>query len=128
MAKMVLLVENHEDTRELLSAVLEHAGYDLLCARNGRQALAYLEEILPSAVILDFMIGDMTGVDVAAAMRADQKLRAIPAAILTAAPTEAVASQLRAAHLDLPVIQKPIDPDRLLLAVARLCDRAPAPV
>jgi CheY-like chemotaxis protein len=124
MGPLVMVVDKHDDTRALESALLAQAGYQPVEARSGRQALSLLEDVTPCAVIVDFLMGDMDGVEVVRAMRAHERLRDVPALIVSAAPFEAVANRLAALDVDAPVVSKPVDPDHLIEAVRAVSDRS----
>ena len=122
-----MVVEKHDDTRTLESTLLAHAGYQPVEARSGRQALSLLADVTPCAVIVDFLMGDMDGAELVRAMRADERLRDVPALIVTAAPVQAVAARLAALEVDASVVSKPLDPDRLLEVVHAARARTPPP-
>jgi CheY-like chemotaxis protein len=126
MAPLVLVVDNNDDNRELEVAALAQAGYRTLEASSGRQALSFMEEVTPFAVVLDFMMGDLDGVDVAFAMHQDRRLRDVPALIVTGAPRAAVAARMAACAVNVPVLPKPLTPDRLIEAVRSVAGVTPA--
>lgn len=63
-AKRILLVENEEGQRLLYEQELNEEGYDVIWARNGREALTRLEESLCDLVILDIVMPEMDGIEV----------------------------------------------------------------
>lgn len=58
----ILLVEDYKDIRELLSVVLESAGYNVIAVENPRHALEILETHPVDALITDYNLPEMTGV------------------------------------------------------------------
>jgi CheY-like chemotaxis protein len=126
MDALVLVVDDNDDIREMEVTVLGDAGYRTLEARSGRQALSFLKDVTPSVVVLDFMMADIDGIEVARAMQEDRRLRDIPTLIITAAPHAAVAARMASCRVDVPVLSKPINPDGLTEAV-RSVERSSRP-
>ena len=60
----ILVVDDDSNTCELIRMNLDSAGYDALCARNGREALAVAKDQRPSLMILDLMMPEMDGLEV----------------------------------------------------------------
>jgi DNA-binding response OmpR family regulator len=65
-ARRILLVENEEGQRLLYEQELNEEGYVVLWARNGKEALQYLEESLCDLVVLDIVMPEMDGLEVLA--------------------------------------------------------------
>jgi PAS domain S-box-containing protein len=80
----VLVVEDDEATRSVLSRTLRGSGWHVREARNGKAALESLEEARPDLVLLDLMMPEMDGFEVSARMRADPRWKDIPVLVLTA--------------------------------------------
>jgi DNA-binding response OmpR family regulator len=68
----VLVVEDDPDTAEFLELLLSQAGYHVTLARSGRDGLARARKHAPTAVLLDYRLPDMFGVDVCHQLRAEQ--------------------------------------------------------
>ncbi len=67
----LLVVDDEENLRTMLSAALRHHGFEITAASNGREALAAVEETKPDLVILDVMMPDLDGFEVCRRLRAD---------------------------------------------------------
>jgi CheY-like chemotaxis protein len=80
----VLVVEDDEDTRELLARVLGEQGYDVVTAENGRVALERLKGMTPGLVLLDLMMPEMDGFEFAEIFRARPEWATIPVIVVTA--------------------------------------------
>jgi PAS domain S-box-containing protein len=80
----VLLVEDDTDTREVMRRMLDKAGWQVLAAGNGREALDQLAKTRPGLILLDLMMPVMDGFDFLLEMRANQDWRDIPVIVLTA--------------------------------------------
>ena len=74
----VLVVESDELIRDLLTELLEGDGYAVLEAAGGAQALRLLEEHVPTVVLLDQRLTDMSGLDVLKRQRAYAPCSRIP--------------------------------------------------
>lgn len=78
----LLVVDDEPNIRELLSASLRLAGFEVEAAADGRQALRLSEESRPDLVILDVMLPDLDGFAIADRLRAGG--RRVPVLFLTA--------------------------------------------
>jgi CheY-like chemotaxis protein len=121
--KVVLLVEDDPDIRDIVQDVLEAEGYDVVPASHGKQALEFLNDVktsaLPDLVILDMMMPLVDGRHVLEAIRSDQNLSSVPVVVMSAIAHEKPAGA--AAFL-----RKPFSLDTLFDAVHNLVDRSPA--
>ena len=112
------MVDDEADAREALAELLEQYGYSVISAANGRQALDYLHNSAPPAVvILDLMMPVMNGWEFLEQQSRDPALLDIPVIVLTATPPQ---HQLRAKA----ILQKPIEFDSLVRLVQRLSPSA----
>lgn len=80
-----LVVEDDDDTRELMRRLLVGEGWIVGTARNGRDALALLTAEPPHLILLDLLMPEMDGFEFLAELRATPEFRAIPVVIVTAA-------------------------------------------
>jgi PleD family two-component response regulator len=80
----ILVAEDEPHLREVLRFQLEAAGYLVLEARDGRQALDVATETLPDLLLLDVMMPHLNGYEVCQALRAEYATRHIPIIMLTA--------------------------------------------
>src|SRR3954452_14069261 len=107
----ILLVEEDQDTVAYIEVLLTLSGYRVTLAYRGRDGLARLRESRPAAVLLDYRLPDLFGVDLCYQMRAEFGPH-LPILMLTAdEPT--VEAQARAAGVT-TLLQKPFDPKDLL--------------
>ena len=88
MRDRVLIVEDEKDVREMLRLNLKAGGFDVLEAHNGAEGLAIAKAELPSVVILDLMMPEMSGMEVCRALRRNPATSRIPILMLTAKSTE----------------------------------------
>jgi two-component system CheB/CheR fusion protein len=69
----IVVIEDNADSREMLCAVLEHAGYDCRSSDNGAAGLALIEEFEPAAAIVDIGLPGIDGLELARRLRASSK-------------------------------------------------------
>jgi CheY-like chemotaxis protein len=84
-ATSVLVVEDDADLREAINDVLRSAGYGVVTAADGNEALAVARQQPPSLIITDLMMPGMSGWQLLDVLRTDAGLAAIPVFIMTAA-------------------------------------------
>jgi two-component system, chemotaxis family, chemotaxis protein CheY len=114
----VLVVEDTDDSREVMGALLEMEGYRVAFATDGRDALEQLERGLrPCLILLDVSMPRMNGIEFRRVQAADERFREIPV-ILYSAIHEITWLY---PSLDAPVCRKPVDVDRILQLVADRC-------
>ena len=116
--KSILVVEDEPDARDAFVELLEHEGYRAVGVENGAAALALLhggERF--SLILLDLVMPVMDGWEFCSAVYADDRLAAIPIAIVTA---NASHDRLPQRHRDAGLFVKPIHVDRMLKAIARI--------
>jgi two-component system alkaline phosphatase synthesis response regulator PhoP len=80
----ILVVDDDRDIVRLVRSYLEKAGYQVLTAYDGESALKVLRTEKPQLLILDLMLPDRDGWDVARLVRADSNIAATPIIMLTA--------------------------------------------
>ena len=115
----ILVVEDDEDAREALVALLQMKGYRAVPAGNGKEALDYLHRApLPDLIILDLWMPVMDGWQFRKEQVKDPRLAAVPVIVVTALSdrTDVDANE---------VIIKPVDVDRLLTSVSHYCKAEP---
>jgi DNA-binding response OmpR family regulator len=109
-------VDDEANIRELLTQELTDAGYQVSTAANGREAIAAVRHERPDLVVLDVMMPEMNGFDVAAVMKNDPSTLDIPIVILSI-----VQDRDRGYRLGVDrYLTKPIDTDLLFREVDAL--------
>jgi DNA-binding response OmpR family regulator len=79
----VLWVEDDKLIGSILSKKLIAAGFDLLHAKNGEEALGMLKETIPNVIIVDLILPGMSGFDILQAVNADDRLKRVPKMVLS---------------------------------------------
>ena len=126
MAPLVLSVDDEPDITDLACLHLRRAGYDVLTASSGRQALETVQTRHPDLVLLDLMLPDIDGFSVCEILRSDPATAAIPVIIISAWSTrEARAMGFECGGLD--YVTKPFSPQELIARVKRLLSPRPPP-
>jgi len=80
----ILVAEDEPDIRELITFMLRFAGYEVVAAANGEDAVLTAARELPDLVLLDVRMPRMTGYDACRLMRANPDLRNVPVVFLSA--------------------------------------------
>lgn len=80
----ILLVEDNEMNRDMLSRRLERSGYCILNAESGEQGLSLARSKTPDLILMDITLPEMDGWEVARLLKADDNTRDIPIIALTA--------------------------------------------
>lgn len=84
--RKILVVDDDHKTAALLRLYLEHAGYLVLAAHDGRAALELAQQKRPDLIVLDLMLPQLNGLEVCQALRAESQ---VPIIMLTARTSEA---------------------------------------
>jgi signal transduction histidine kinase/DNA-binding response OmpR family regulator len=112
----ILVVDDEANIRELLTQEFTEAGYAVTAAANGREAIAEVRRQRPDLVVLDVMMPEMNGFDVAAVLRNDPQTLDLPIVILSI-----VQDRERGFRLGVDrYLTKPIDTDLLFREVGAL--------
>jgi two-component system, cell cycle response regulator DivK len=104
--QMILVAEDHLDSRDALQTLLEAVGYAVVVATDGRQAVARALENHPALILMDMMMPEMDGLDATRTLRKSPEMQDVPILALTA--LEGVRERVLAAGCD-DYITKPID-------------------
>ncbi len=85
---LVLVVEDEPAQREVLSYNLEAEGFDLVSADNGEDAILLVEEERPDLIVLDWMLPNLSGIEVCRRLKLKNATRGIPIIMLSARAEE----------------------------------------
>jgi len=113
----VLLVEDDDDNRELMSEVLESAGYRVLSAAGGAEGLKTLAETSVDVVVTDIGMPGMGGLEMARA--AKEIAPNVPVVVVTGWAEREDIARARGREVD-AVLVKPVDPEQLTNAVGEI--------
>jgi CheY-like chemotaxis protein len=117
MQRTVLVVEDEHDARVIIREALEHAGYEVHTATNGRDAIALAESLQPppKLILLDLRMPVMDGWDFIARLRSKASLATIPVGVQTGEVDRTLPGGVQF------VLGKPIDLEALLTLVRHHC-------
>jgi len=121
----ILVVDDEPDAIELIEFNLKSAGYDVISAANGAEALKKGRSFGPDLVLLDLMLPEIDGLEVCKLLRRDPSTSSIPIIMLTAKAAEID----RVLGLELGAddyVTKPFSPRELVLRVKNLLRRRKA--
>ncbi len=118
--KKILVVDDEESLRELVSAVLLEAGYDATVAVDGKDCLEKLGGMKPDLVLLDMMMPGMSGREVCEKIRKNPKTAGLKVAFLTVAKFSETGKETLGAMKVLDYITKPFDNDDLVRRVRKM--------
>ena len=122
-ALKVLVIDDQPLLRDLLAAFLELLGHEADLAADGREGLARFDPHVHQAVLTDFLMPELTGLDVAAAIRA----RGCPTPIVLISGYAALDDQRRAIQAGLRFVRKPITFAQFEATMAEVVAHAAAP-
>jgi two-component system phosphate regulon response regulator PhoB len=118
----ILVVEDESAIAELISINLRHAGFEVTIAGDAEQAQVAVDGVLPSLVVLDWMLPGQSGLALARQWRAEPRTRALPIIMLTARAEESdLISGLDAGADD--YLSKPFSANELLARIRALLRR-----
>ena len=114
--RAVLVVEDDPEINELVGAYVQIAGFDYQSALTGSQAVEKARHHNPSLIVLDIMLPDFDGFEVARRLKAEANTRGIPIVMLTALDRDEYRQRGESAGAR-AYLTKPFDPERLLEAI-----------
>jgi CheY-like chemotaxis protein len=116
---LVIVADDEADIVDLLSILLDRAGYEVMAARDGARALELAREHQPRLCILDGTMPRMAGFEVLEKLRRDESTANVPVLILTATVEEEREIRRHGVQPD-SFLRKPFDSEHLLAEVERL--------
>ena len=123
MSKCILVVEDHEDNRQILRDLLSAAGYEMVEAHDGEQALVQVAAVRPDLILMDIQLPGVDGYEVTRRIKADPTLAAIPIIAVTSYALYGDDAKARAAGCD-DYVAKPFSPRQLLAKIRGYLPRA----
>ena len=121
-AKHILIVEDEQPIREMISFALAGVGYEVREAADARQAQAAISERLPDLILLDWMLPGISGIDFARRLKKEDLTRELPIIMLTARAEEEDKVQGLESGTD-DYITKPFSPRELVARIRAVLRR-----
>ena len=119
----ILIADDEPNQLELMSFNLSNAGYSIIKATNGKEAIELIENHSPDLIILDWMMPKISGIDVCRTLRSRSETKQIPIIILSARSEDSDKSLGLDTGAD-DYISKPFSPKELISRVKALLRRA----
>jgi DNA-binding response OmpR family regulator len=116
---LILVADDEGDIVDLVTIVLERAGYAVIAALEGRRALELASQRLPVLCILDGTMPGLAGFEVLQAIRSEEATATVPVLILTATVDEEREIRRHGIEPD-AFMKKPFEAEHLVREVARL--------
>lgn len=126
MKPKILVVDDEQDAIELIEYNLEAAGYRVITAENGAEAVQKTRTTIPDLVVLDLMLPEVDGLEVCKILRRDPSTASIPIIMLTARASELD----RVLGLEIGAddyVTKPFSPRELVLRIKKQLQRTGEP-
>ena len=124
MTKRILVVDDNEDNRQILIDLLSTAGYEVIEARTGFDAVTTAEREVPDLVLMDIQLPGMDGLEATRRIKAQPALAAIPVIAVTSYALSGDDRKAADAGCD-GYVTKPYSPRALLAQVRTILADAP---
>ncbi len=124
MARRILVVEDDEKSRRLLTDVLSWHGYEVAAVENGEQGLAEARARRPDAALLDIQLPGLSGFELLGALRAGGHAEAFPVVAVTASVMDLDRRRILAAGFD-AYVGKPVNIRELIETLQSLLAQVP---
>ncbi|HET6866333.1 MAG TPA: response regulator [Solirubrobacteraceae bacterium] len=121
-APTILVADDEEDLRELVTYRLSRSGYQVIGAGDGQEALELAAARTPDLMVLDVMMPKLDGYELTRRVRAEAALRSIPVILLTARSQESDIDRGFEVGAD-DYLKKPFNPDELVARVRAVLGR-----
>ena len=116
MKNRILVVEDQEDNRRILRDMLTNAGYEVIEADNGGEALPSATANHPDLILMDIQLPVLDGYEATRRLKADPAVRAIPVIVITSYALSGDEGKARAAGCD-DYVTKPYSPRQVLAKI-----------
>ena len=118
MTKRILAVDDQEDNRRILRDLLTSAGFEVIEAATGEDAVSLAAARLPDLILMDIQLPGIDGYEATRRIKADPALRAIPLIVVTSYALSGDDAKALAAGAD-AYVAKPFSPRALLTTVRK---------
>jgi two-component system, cell cycle response regulator DivK len=116
MSKCILVVEDQPDNRQILRDLLGNAGYELVEAENGVEALAAVDRRRPDLILMDIQLPILDGYETTRRIRSKSDLQSIPIIAVTSYALAGDDAKALAAGCN-SYVTKPYSPRQLLAKI-----------
>jgi two-component system cell cycle response regulator DivK len=126
VSKRILVIEDHEENRQILRDLFATVGYSLIEAATGDEGIALAGAHRPDLILMDIQLPGMDGYEATRRIKADPALRRIPLIVVTSYALSGDDVKAREAGCD-DYVTKPFSPRALLAKVRQHLGEAEAP-
>ena len=116
MSKCILVVEDQKDNRQILRDLLTNAGFEMIEAENGEDAVASAQARRPDLILMDIQLPILDGYEATRRIKADPDLKSIPIIVVTSYALSGDEDKARLAGCD-DYVAKPFSPRQLLAKI-----------
>lgn len=120
MAKTVMIVDDEQPICKVVEDILKPEGYKVISAMSGQEALEKLKKVKPDLVLIDFFMPNMSGRELCEKIRAQDELKKLKVAFVTAATFSASGMKELEKMNVLDYIKKPFDYKDLIKRVKKM--------
>jgi len=124
MSKTILIVEDNELNMKLFNDLLQAHGYNTLQARDGRLVIDLTRKNRPDLILMDIQLPEISGLEIAKMLKADDDLRDIPVVAVTVFAMKGDEQKIRNGGCD-GYIAKPISVANFLQTVSKFLEPQP---
>jgi two-component system, cell cycle response regulator DivK len=114
--RTVLVVDDHEDNRRILRDLLQSAGYEIVEATTGEDAVVTAEARVPDLILMDIQLPGIDGYEATRRIKANEALRRIPLIVVTSYALSGDDAKAFAAGAD-AYVAKPFSPRAMLAKI-----------
>ena len=120
MKKKIMIVDDEEGIVELVTAILEEEGYEVITAMDGKECLEKLKKVKPDLILLDMMMPGMSGREVCEKIRKNPKTKNLKIVFLTVARFSEMGKGVLKKLNVLDYITKPFDNKDLIRRIKNI--------
>ncbi|MGC8812226.1 MAG: response regulator [Candidatus Aenigmatarchaeota archaeon] len=118
--KKIMIVDDEENLVELVKAIFEQEGYEVIPAYSGKECLEKLEKVKPDLILMDMMMPEMTGKETTKKIRENPKTKNLKVAFLTVVRLSEIGKEELKKLNVLDFITKPFDNEDLVRRVKKI--------
>ncbi len=126
MKKKILIVEDNKDSLEILGLRVTAIGYQVIKARNSKEAIAFAEAEGPDLIFMDMELPDADGIKTTATLKQNPKTSHIPVVALTAWMCELWREKALKVGI-VSYLLKPVSPQTLKQTIEKFTNGSPSP-
>jgi len=116
MTKRILVVEDHQDNRQILRDLLTSSGFDIVEANDGQAGVHAAKKHRPDLILMDIQLPILDGYEATRQIKSDPNLRSIPVIVVTSYALSGDDQKAREAGCD-AYVTKPYSPRALLAKI-----------